>query len=170
MNKSDILKYLSMLNEELKARDVVGQLSMVGGAVMCLCYDARVSTMDIDAIFEPKMVMYECAARIANENNLHENWLNDGVKGFLSEKSEFSVYKEMSNLNIYVASPEYMLAMKCLSARLDNLNEADDIKFLLKLQKIESVNHAIDVITKFYSIKRFLPKIQYALLEILEDG
>ena len=75
----------------------------------------------------------------------------------------------MSNLCVYVASPEYMLAMKCLSARLENANELDDIKYLLNFLNITSVEKAISIITQFYPIKRFMPKIQYALIEILEN-
>ena len=57
MNKDDIIKYLIFLNDELQKRNVKGEICMVGGAVMCLCYGSRISTMDIDAIFEPKMII-----------------------------------------------------------------------------------------------------------------
>jgi hypothetical protein len=166
MDKDDIIKYLMFLNDELQKKDVKGEICMVGGAVMCLCYGSRISTMDIAAIFEPKMVIYECAKHVADKNNLPVDWLNDGVKGFLSENSEFRKYQEMPNLSIYVASPEYLFAMKCLSARLENANEIDDIKFLVNFLNITSIEKAIGIITQFYPIKRFMPKIQYALIEI----
>ena len=169
MDKDDILKYLMFLNDELQKRNVKGEICMVGGAVMCVCYGSRLSTMDIDAIFEPKMIIYECAKRVADEFDLPADWLNDGVKGFLSEKAAYLKYKEMSNLCVFVASPEYMLAMKCLSARLENANEMDDIKFLLNYLNITSTEKAINTITQFYPIQRFMPKIQYALTEILEN-
>ena len=123
MNKDDILKYLQDLNDELLIRNVKGELCMVEGAVMCICFMSRISTMDVDAIFEPKTLIYECAGIVAMKNSLPKDWLNDGVKGFLSTEKDFRSYKEMSNLHVYVASPEYMLAMKCLSARLENANE-----------------------------------------------
>ena len=169
LDKEKIIQCLDYLNEELKKKDVVGEMCIVGGAVMCLCYGARVATRDIDAIFEPKMIIYECAKRIADEYNLPNDWLNDGVKGFLSENANFKKYKEMSNLYIYVASPEYMLAMKCLSARLDNLDEIDDIKFLIKYLKLNSLELVINVITKYYPIRRFLPKVQYAIIEMFDE-
>ena len=170
MDKDDIIKYLMFLNDELQKRNVKGEICMVGGAVMCLCYGSRISTMDIDAIFEPKMIIYECAKIVADKHDLPVDWLNDGVKGFLSENAVYRKYKEMTNLCIYVASPEYMLAMKCLSARLENANEMDDIKFLLNFLDITSAEKAIDIITQFYPVRRFMPKIQYALLELLENN
>jgi len=169
MNKDAILKYLQDLNDELKIKDVKGELCMVGGAVMCICFMSRISTLDVDAIFEPKTLIYECAEIVARKNSLPKDWLNDGVKGFLSTKKDFFSYKEMSNLHVYVASPEYMLAMKCLSARLENANELDDIKFLLKHLKVSSFEEVISMITKYYPVDRFKVKIQYALQEILQD-
>ena len=169
MDREDIKRYLEVLNIELKNRNVQGEISIVGGAVMCLCYEARISTTDIDAIFEPKMIIYECAKVVARNHNLSDDWLNDGVKGFLSSKGDFFEYAEMSNLKIYVASPEYMLAMKCLSARLESFNEFEDIKFLLGYLKISTFEEAFAILKKFYPVDRYKVKIEYALREILES-
>ncbi|MCL2074184.1 MAG: DUF6036 family nucleotidyltransferase [Marinilabiliaceae bacterium] len=169
LNKETIIYFLELLNEELIKKNVSGEISMVGGAVMCLCFGARVSTRDIDAIFEPKMIIYDCVKNIAMKCGLPEDWLNDGVKGFLSRDATFKVYREMSNLRIFVASPEYMLAMKCLSSRLDNLDELEDIKFLVKYLELTSLEQVIEIITKYYPIRMFLPKVQYTIMEILES-
>ena len=170
LNRESIVYYLKLLNEELEKKDVSGEIIMVGGAVMCLCFGARVSTRDIDAIFEPKMIIYECAKNIAIKCGLPENWLNDSVKGFLSDVATFKIYSEMSNLRIFVASPEYMLAMKCLSSRLDNLDELEDIKFLIKYLELTTLEQTIEIITKYYPIRMFLPKVQYTIMEILESN
>ena len=169
MNKEEILKYLEALNSELKKNDISGEICIVGGAVMCLCFNSRSSTVDIDAVFEPKMVIYKCVEIIAQQYNLPKNWLNDGVKEFLTTEKDFRSFIEFSNLHVYVATPKYMLAMKCLSARLDNVNEADDIKFLIKLLKISSITEVYEIITKYYPIERFKLKIHYALQEIFES-
>ena len=166
---NDIIKYLEALNDELKNKDVKGEMCMVGGAVMCLCFKSRPSTMDVDAIFEPKTIIYECAEIVARKYSIPKDWLNDGVKGFLSTKKDFHSYRAMSHLHVYAASPEYMLAMKCLSARLDNANELDDIKFLLKHLELSSFEKVISVITKYYPVDRFKIKTQYALQEILQE-
>ena len=169
MNKDDIIKYLEALNGELENKDVKGKICIVGGAVMCICFKSRISTMDVDAIFEPKMVIYECADIVAKKYSLSKGWLNDGVKGFLSTNSDFHNYMEMSHLHIYVASPEYMLAMKCLSARLDSANELDDIRFLLQHLGVSTFEEVVSIITKYYPIDKFKIKIQYALQEILQE-
>ena len=131
MDKERIIENLKHLNEKLKEREVKGKAALVGGAVMCLVMKTRESTRDIDAIFEPKSIIYECIEKVAQEKNLPRNWLNDSVKGFMSTEAEFQLHLELSNLEILTAVPEYMLAMKCLSSRADSESELDDIKNLL---------------------------------------
>ena len=56
---------------------------VVGGAAIALAFDERRATRDIDAVFEPKSVVYEAAAVVAEQLRLPAGWLNDAVKGFL---------------------------------------------------------------------------------------
>jgi len=169
MNETEIMKCLEALNENMKKNNIYGEIGLVGGAVMCLCYKSREVTRDIDAIFEPKSVMNKMIEVTASELNLPEDWLNDSVKGFLSDKAEFSEYVKLSNLTINAASPEYMLAMKCLSARADNVNETQDIKYLIKYLNIKSYDEVEEIILKYYPADRFLVKTKYLLMEVLED-
>jgi len=169
MDSKDIMRCLEALNENMKANQIYGEISLVGGAVMCLCYKSREVTQDIDAIFEPKTVINKLIEQTADELSIPKNWLNDGVKGFLSEKAEFVDYIKLSNLTINVASSEYMLAMKCLSARVDNANEIEDIKYLIKHLNIRDYEQIEQTILKYYPVDRFLVKTKYLLQEVLED-
>jgi hypothetical protein len=176
MTREELLVHLESLNEELKKEDIYGEIDLVGGAVMCLVFKSRNATYDIDAIFEPKMKIYACIKRVANNYNnfsnnkkLKEDWLNDAVKGYLSPTGEFNLFSEMSNLKILTASAEYMLAMKCLASRIDSPNESNDIKFLLKHLKLTSIDMVVAVITKFYPKTDFLPKTKYLLQELIDD-
>jgi len=170
MTSEDIMKYFGDLNAELAAENIRGELALVGGAVMCLVFKSREATIDVDAVFEPKMKLYECAKKVAEKNGLNDGWLNDSVKGYISVSGEFKLFNEMSHIKIFSASAEYMLAMKCLSSRTDNINEINDIKFLLSHLALADVEQAIEVITKFYPAKQFLPKTKYLLQELIEKG
>ena len=83
MDQAEILRALTALGQRLAARDVVGELYVVGGAAISLAFDERRATRDVDAVFEPKLIVYEEAAVVADELDLPQGWLNDSVKGFL---------------------------------------------------------------------------------------
>ena len=159
MNKEEITKYLGELNERLKEKDIKGQIGLYGGTVMCLAFNARSVTKDIDAIFEPKQVIYDIAKKMAEEHKMPADWLNDSVKGFVRPNSEMRVFENMSNLTVYVPSPEYMLAMKCMSARLTGTTDEDDIVFLVRYLKLKKVNQVLDIILKYFPENMIMPKI-----------
>ncbi len=169
LSYQDILRLFKLLNEKLAADQSRGELYLVGGAVMCLVHQARPATKDVDAYFRPSALMRQAAARVAVEQGLSEHWLNDGVKGFLSPKGDYDDYLELSHLKVYVAQPEYLLAMKCLASRIgDEFHDIDDIRFLLRTLNITCAEAARDVVTRYYPEERFPQKALYLLDELLQ--
>src|ERR671914_179573 len=84
MDRAEIVAALSALGAALDSRGLRGEMYVVGGAAIALAYDARRSTRDIDAVFEPKAAIYEAAAEVSQALELPPGWLNDVVKGFLA--------------------------------------------------------------------------------------
>ncbi len=170
ITKKDILKLFNLLNDGLKKEKTNCDLHVVGGAVMCLVLDARASTMDVDGLFKPSAIVRKLAKEVGLNFGAGENWLNDGVKGFFSDKGTFNPFLELSHLKIYCATPEYLLAMKCLAMRIgEEFHDIADIRYLLRHLNIESYQQALDIISDYYPIDRFPQKTMYALKEILED-
>jgi hypothetical protein len=126
MTNQQIKNYLELLNNKLADMDVKGEICLYGGAVMCLVFNARPATKDVDAIFEPANKIREAAKQIADENHLHNDWLNDGVKGFVVSHNKKILF-DWSNLKVYYAEPDYLLAMKSMSARIDTMDRKDII-------------------------------------------
>jgi hypothetical protein len=165
----DIRRLLERLNAELGKAGVRGELYLVGAAVMCLVYNARPATRDIDALFRPARELRDAAARVAAQAGLEPGWLNDAVKGYLSERGAFAPFLELEHLQVMVAQPEYLLAMKCLALRIGaEFHDEDDVRYLLRYLNIESYEAALQVITRFYPLERFPQKTLYALEELLE--
>src|SRR5688500_969586 len=92
LTRADIRRLLEALNTELAREGADGEVYLVGGAVMCLVFDARAATRDVDAYFRPTKVIREAAARVAVKEGVPETWLNDAVTGYLSPRGEFDPY------------------------------------------------------------------------------
>ena len=168
LTQSDIRRLFELLNEELTKLEAHAELFLVGGAVMCLSYGARASTEDVDALFRPTVEVRKAAARVAARAGVADDWLTDGVKGFMSTPGDFLPILEMDHLRIMVAQPAYLLAMKCLAMRIGaEFHDEDDIRYLLRLLDIRSYEHATSVISKYYPLDRFPQKTLYALAELL---
>jgi hypothetical protein len=168
LSRRDIERLLELLNKELRSASVKGEVYLVGGAVMCLAFGVRESTRDVDGYFEPTKKIREAAARVAVEAGVDEHWLNDGVKGYMSERGSFSEYLELSNLKVFCADARYLLAMKCLAMRIgEEFQDLDDIRYLLRHIDIRNYDDALEVITKYYPAERFPQKTLYALEELL---
>jgi hypothetical protein len=156
-----------MVNDELETRNCKGEICLYGGAVMCLVFGSRPSTKDVDAIFEPSRLIKEIAQKIAVEKNLPDDWLNDGVKGFAVEHIR-RVFLELSNLTVYTADPEYLLAMKCLAARVDSTDNGD-IRFLIRNLGIVSPEQVFSVVQKYYPKNQIRPATQFFIEELFES-
>jgi len=168
LTQTDLRRLFELLNEELRSIGTEGELFLVGGAVMCLAYATRPSTQDVDALFRPPTEIRTAAARVAIRAGVKPDWLNDGVKGFLSAQGDFAPFLELDHLRIMVAQPEYLLAMKCLAMRIGaEFHDEDDIRYLLRHLDLRSYEKAVAVITKYYPLERFPQKTLYALAELL---
>lgn len=167
LRRAEIMKYLEEINERLKQKGLHGEICLFGGAVMCLVFQSRDATKDVDAVFAPSSEMYSIIKQIADEYQLSSDWLNPAVKGFVSRHHDVRLFKRMSNLDIFAASPGYMLAMKCLAARTYESKDVEDIRFLLHYLRIQTVEQAMQILEKFYPQNRILPKTQYLLEELL---
>jgi hypothetical protein len=147
------------LNEELARKHVRGEAYLAGGAVMCLVFQARPATKDIDAMLIPAAEMRAAAQAVAAREDLPGDWLNDAVKGFFSERGSFEVFEEFSNLRIYVPHPGYLLAMKCLALRLgEEFHDLGDVAILLREMGLQTVAEAESILGQYYDLSMTRPK------------
>jgi hypothetical protein len=170
LTRADILRLFELLDAELGAGGIEGEVYLVGGAVMCLVLDARPATRDIDAFFRPAGLIRQAAARVAARAGVPDNWLNDAVKGYLSQRGDFNPYVELPHLRVFVARPEYLLAMKCASMRLGaEFHDLDDVRYLLRYLDIATVGEALEIVTRYFPEEQLPPKTRLALEELLPD-
>ena len=167
MDKDQIVSYLKKLNDELQMINIKGEICLYGGAVMCLVYDARPSTKDVDAIFRPTREFREALQRIALTENLRDDWLNDAVKGFVVPHSQRILFS-YSHLTVYVPEADYLLAMKTLAARVDSTDRGD-VELLIKILGLKTPTEVFSIVEKYYPRQQIKPVTQYFIEELFED-
>jgi hypothetical protein len=168
LSPSDILRLLKALDRRLAEAGVVGELYLVGGAVMCLVFQQRASTRDVDGYFAPQETIRTLARAVGVEFGVGENWLNDAVKGFLSEHGTYTPFLDLPNLKVFTADAAYLLAMKCLSLRLGPVfRDEEDVRFLLRYLNIETIDEARAVLARYYPLERYPAKATYILGDLL---
>jgi hypothetical protein len=165
----------------------VVEIAIYGGSAVMLTLDNRVATRDVDAVFEKdKEFVRRIAREIAEEFGWDADWLNDGVKGWLSAaetdpstKRLFGTYpsEDEPGLRVFVPRPEYLFAMKCRAMRVGGVDSSEDIEDIRKLAEalgIKTAQKALELVQTFYPAHMIQPKTQFGLEEIFsklrEDG
>jgi hypothetical protein len=169
LSRARIIEALQELGEDLTDQGVQGQMFVVGGAAMALAFSTRRVTRDIDAVFEPKIAIYEAAARVARDRGLPEDWLNDAVKAFLpGPDPDARPVPEITGLEVTTASPRYLLAMKLLAMRFGE--DDDDIMVLLGKSGITTAEEALDLLERVYPHREPPLRTRLFLEEVLGTG
>ncbi|MBF0105017.1 MAG: hypothetical protein HQM16_06780 [Deltaproteobacteria bacterium] len=168
LNTRTIKKLFKELNNELLKKNIRGEIGICGGAVMCLVFNARKATKDIDGIFAPTKEIRAAARRVAQIHGLDEGWLNDAAKAFFYTDPPRTDVMAFSNLNIWAPRADYMLAMKAISARFDT-QDKDDLIFLIQHLELKSEKEVFNIILKYYPKNIIPPKTQFLIEELLDD-
>jgi hypothetical protein len=164
MTQQEIKNYLKQLNERLELTNIKGEICLYGGAAMYLVYNARPSTKNVDAIFEPVQKLREAISEVAHANNLNKNWLNDSVKGFVVNHNQ-KIFFNWSHLKIYIPEPDYLLAMKTLASRVDT-KDKQDIQFLINQIEITTAKEIFKILEKYYPKNQIKPPTQFFIEEL----
>jgi hypothetical protein len=142
-----------------------------------LTLDARPTTQDVDAVFDKdRDFVRRAAASVAEEFGWDADWLNDGVKGFLSAddaggKSLHRTYPSEAEpgLRVFLASPAYLFAMKCMAMRVggnERKRDTEDIRALGRKLSVHDASEAMAVVMRYYPAERIPPRTQLGLEEI----
>jgi hypothetical protein len=176
LTRETILRGLQALSNELGKQRITGEVCLFGGTVMVLAFTARLTTKDVDALFQPAKLIRELAQKIGEEQNLPTSWLNDGVKGFISARHETTVgnLPQFPHLRLTMPVPEYLLAMKCMAARIggttDEPSDVADTVFLIRHLKLKSAKEVLDLVGQYYPASRIPVKTQYLVEGLFEES
>lgn len=164
-----IQELLAALNVELAKKNIIGEIGLCGGAVMCLVFKTRCATKDVDGIFAPAAEMREAIANVARKVGVDQDWLNDAAKGFFPGDPPKEDVLSYSHLRVWAPTAEYMLAMKCISARYDSYDR-DDLIFLISHLKLKSAAEVFSIVIKYYPEKEIPVKTRFFVEELLPES
>ncbi|MDA8066071.1 MAG: hypothetical protein M0031_11350 [Thermaerobacter sp.] len=168
MRRDEVERYLRELAEELSARGREGEILLVGGAAMLLSIGNREATRDLAAYLgENPSDIREAARAVAARHELPEDWLNDAVKGFFFGTPPQELWAEYPGLRVFVAKPEYVLAMKAVAGRPQDVQ---DLVALIQRLGLSSARQALDIVERYVPEGALTPRVRYLLEDLFESS
>lgn len=178
--RDDILYLLRRLSSLANAEGVTLEVAFFGGSCLLLAYDYqdRKLTKDIDAIIRPAEEAERLILRLAAEENLPEDWLDDGVRQFLSPKgatyiSRLPELRKLPNLKISFPTADYLIAMKIRSsvrARYGYDGDLADLQFLARKTRLRSLKQAQAILDRFFEDEVIPQRAVEALEEVFNEN
>ena len=175
LDREQIIQGLARLSELLKERGIQGEICLLGGSVMVLGFKARAATKDVDAIFSPSGPIRELARVVQREQSLPEDWINDGAKAFISARHNAvsGDLPQFENLRLTMPAPEYMLAMKCMAARItegtSERGDVADIQFLIRYLGLATADEVLAIVAQYYPAEEIPARTQFLVEDILGE-
>lgn len=140
LSRQTILEAFAELSRTLNESNQSAELALAGGAAMVLLFDARQATKDVDIVVlqaSDANLLRRAAADVAARLELPDDWLNEGVKGYIQGLAPGEVVFRSASLVIHSLAPHQLLAMK-LSAWRDDVDIDDARKLLSRLPQERS--------------------------------
>ncbi|MCF2529984.1 DUF6036 family nucleotidyltransferase [Yinghuangia soli] len=166
LGRDEIEDALRRLGDKLASRGVVADVYIFGGAALALAYDARRSTRDIDAVFEPHGVVLDEARNVARELGLPDWWLNEQGSVYVAPGGDPEAARVFDHpgLRLSAASPRHLLAMKVIAARR---RDAGDIRFLAEHLGLATVDEVFAVCTEVFPDEPPPPRARLLVEDVL---
>jgi hypothetical protein len=174
--KDELSAALSELGVLARDAGKVIDIALYGGSCLMLVSNFRVATKDVDAVAACDQTFIDSAARVvASRHGWPDNWLNDGVRTYLSPAAQGQAHHEFfasypdeaaPGLRVFVPTAEYMLAMKLMAMRIDATTDSKDLDDILNLLDVVGMTRKEDIVAfaaGFYPEARTSAKMMLAL-------
>lgn len=171
LDRDDLIRGINAVITKLRAAGEPAGIRIVGGAALALRYFDRRTTSDVDAHLHPEEPILRAALEVANEEGWPENWLNSKATMFMplySAGLDWEVLYSDANINVSVALPHALLAMKINASRPGR--DVQDIANLLAICNIQDLGKAEELMDKYYPGDGLSEKALRLLNPIFEQG
>jgi Nucleotidyltransferase of unknown function (DUF6036) len=177
LSSEELNDALTELGRRAYDRGKVVEIAIYGGSALMLASNFRVTTRDVDAIADTdQKLINSLAQEIGTERGWPQDWLNDGVRTYLSPNVEglaqhhllFRTYpsEDTPGLRVFVPTPEYLLAMKLMAMRIDPAAGTSDLSDILNLMEVINItdrNELTQFAATFYPEARISGRLKLGL-------
>jgi hypothetical protein len=136
LSVDSVIAAFDVMGRYLRERGLLGEIAVYGRTAILLQFRWRKPTEDVDVVIraaERESAVKDAAAFAALRLGLADDWLNNYVGAFTSEReseSFFSAYGayplgETPGLRVFLAKPEYICAMKLKALQRESIGDRD---------------------------------------------
>ena len=179
-NRENILYLLRRLSSIARSEGITLEIAFYGGSCLLLAYDYldRTLTKDIDAIIHPAEAAEKLLQQIAREENLPDDWIDGGVRQFLSPKGTTYLTRlpelaQLPHLKISFPSASYLIAMKIrasVRSRFGYEGDLQDLRFLARKTGLRSLEEAQAILDRFFVDEVIPLRAAEALKEVFDEN
>ena len=176
LTRTDIIDGLRDLVAALRTAGAPARVQIVGGAAIALSINAdRPATVDIDAPLHPAGTVLAIATEIATTRGWRQDWLNNAAaafvpNGFGTQTATWRTILDVGQIQVQVASPETLLAMKLHAAQRRGNRDAADLADLLPICRITEVRAAAAFYEAYYPGDSLTARTEQLLERLLAAG
>jgi hypothetical protein len=156
LSRSDVESAFQEIGEILVRAGKVAEIAVYGGAAIMLQFEVTFRTTDVDAKVEAgdHGALMQAANDVAIRRGWLRSWLSEAVTVYLGEPGGTSLYRSYPGetrvgLRVYVAKPDYLLAMKLRAMRIGSRDEADAV-MLAKASAITTFDAMMAAMSRYF--------------------
>jgi hypothetical protein len=156
LSRSDVEAAFQEIGEILVRAGKVADIAVFGGAAIMLQFEVTFRTTHVDAKVESgdHGALMQAAHDVANRRGWLRSWLSEAVTVYLGEPGGTSLHRSYPDetrvgLRVYVAKPDYLLAMKLRAMRIGSRDEGDAV-MLAQASGITTFDAMMAVIGRYF--------------------
>jgi hypothetical protein len=132
LSRGEVETAFREMGEILLRQRKTAEIAVYGGAAIMLQFEVAFRTADVDAIVRSgdHGALMQAAREVAERRGWLRSWFSEAVANYLGAAGGTSLHdtypsEERPGLRVYVAKPDYLLAMKLRAMRVGRRDETD---------------------------------------------
>jgi hypothetical protein len=154
--RSDVESAFREIGEILVRKGRTAEIAVYGGAAIMLQFEVTFRTADVDAKVETgdHGALMQAAHDVAMRRGWLRSWLSEAVTVYIGEPGGTVLYRSYPDearvgLRVFVAKPDYLLAMKLRAMRTGSRDEADAV-MLAGASNVTTLDGMIALIGRYF--------------------